>query len=92
MVKPAATVLRVEFQHVVSDQQEGRAGAKRALLEDAHTGEHHGFFDVELRFVFLAEQTARPNASDDRHTELRASTQRIVSSIRSIRMWCMGWP
>ena len=38
----------------------------RASLEDAHTGERHGFSDVKLLFAFLAEQTAGPNSCDAR--------------------------
>jgi len=38
----------------------------RASLEDAHTGERHGFSDVKSLFAFLAEQTAGPNSAGDR--------------------------
>jgi len=38
----------------------------RASLEDAHTGERHGFSDLKLLFAFLAEQTAGPNSCGDR--------------------------
>jgi len=38
----------------------------RASLEDAHTGERHGFSDVKSLFTFLAEQTAGPDSCSDR--------------------------
>jgi hypothetical protein len=38
----------------------------RASLEDAHTGERHGFSDMKSLFAFLAEQTAGSNSPGDR--------------------------
>jgi hypothetical protein len=43
----------------------------RASLEDAHTGERHGFSDVKSLFAFLAEQAAGPNSCDARPPGLR---------------------
>ena len=47
----------------------------RASLEDAHTGERHGFSDVKSLFAFLAEQTAGPNSSGDRPLGQRRSLE-----------------
>ena len=38
----------------------------RASLEDAHTGERHGFSDVKSLAAFLAEQTAGPDSCTHR--------------------------
>ena len=38
----------------------------RASLEDAHTGERHGFSDVKSLFAFLTEQTAGSSSAGDR--------------------------